>query len=141
MKKIILVYKKYEEIINYIIVGGFTTFVSLATYYISVLTFLNPNNPFQLQVANVISWICAVTFAYFANKKFVFKNNSENLSSAIKFFLSRVSTLLIDMASMYVFVSLLNINDKVSKILVQFLVLILNYIFSKFIVFKENKRK
>lgn len=141
MKKIILVYKKYEEIINYIIVGGFTTFVSLATYYISVLTFLNPNNPFQLQIANVISWICAVTFAYFANKKFVFKNNSENLSSAIKFFLSRVSTLLIDMASMYVFVSLLNINDKVSKILVQFLVLILNYIFSKFIVFKENKRK
>lgn len=141
MKKIILVYKKYEEIINYIIVGGFTTFVSLATYYISVLTFLNPNNPFQLQVANVISWICAVTFAYFANKKFVFKNNSENLSSAIKFFLYRVSTLLIDMASMYAFVSLLNINDKVSKILVQFLVLILNYIFSKFIVFKENKKK
>ncbi len=141
MKKIMIVYKKYEEIINYIIVGGFTTFVSLATYYISVLTFLNPNNPFQLQVANVVSWICAVTFAYFANKKFVFKNNSENLSSAIKFFLSRVSTLLIDMASMYVFVSLLNINDKISKILVQFLVLILNYIFSKFIVFKENKRK
>lgn len=141
MKKIMIVYKKYEEIINYIIVGGFTTFVSLATYYISVLTFLNPNNPFQLQVANVVSWICAVTFAYFANKKFVFKNNSENLSSAIKFFLSRVSTLLIDMASMYVFVSLLNINDKISKILVQFLVLILNYIFSKFIVFKEKKRK
>lgn len=140
MKKIMIVYKKYEEIINYIIVGGFTTFVSLATYYISVLTFLNPNNPFQLQIANVVSWICAVTFAYFANKKFVFKNNSENLSSAIKFFLSRVSTLLIDMASMYVFVSLLNINDKISKILVQFLVLILNYIFSKFIVFKENKR-
>lgn len=140
MKKIMIVYKKYEEIINYIIVGGFTTFVSLATYYISVLTFLNPNNPFQLQVANVVSWICAVTFAYFANKKFVFKNNSENLSSAIKFFLSRVSTLLIDMASMYVFVSLLNINDKISKILVQFLVLILNYIFSKFIVFKEKKR-
>lgn len=140
MKKIMIVYKKYEEIINYIIVGGFTTFVSLATYYISVLTFLNPNNPFQLQVANVVSWICAVTFAYFANKKFVFKNNSENLSSAIKFFLSRVSTLLIDMASMYVFVSLLNINDKISKILVQFLVLLLNYIFSKFIVFKEKKR-
>lgn len=140
MKKIMIAYKKYEEIINYIIVGGFTTFVSLATYYISVLTFLNPNNPFQLQVANVVSWICAVTFAYFANKKFVFKNNSENLSSAIKFFLSRVSTLLIDMASMYVFVSLLNINDKISKILVQFLVLILNYIFSKFIVFKEKKR-
>ena len=140
MKKIMIVYKKYEEIINYIIVGGFTTFVSLATYYISVLTFLNPNNPFQLQVANVVSWICAVTFAYFANKKFVFKNNSENLSSAIKFFLSRVSTLLIDMASMYVFVSLLNINDNISKILFQFLVLILNYIFSKFIVFKEKKR-
>ena len=139
MKKIFRLYKKYEEIINYVIIGGLTTFVSLATYYICVLLFLNPSNPFELQVANVISWICAVTFAYFTNKKFVFKDNSKGIASAIKFFASRVSTLLIDMISMYTLVTLIRINDKISKIIVQFIVLILNYVFSKFIVFKGEK--
>ena len=67
MQKIIKLYKKYEEVINYIIVGGLTTFVSLLTYFISVLIFLNPSDPFQLQVANIISWIFSVTFAYFAS--------------------------------------------------------------------------
>ena len=54
-------YNKYKEIINYVIVGGLTTVVSLAVYYALVLTVLNPDNPVQLQIANVISWIAAVT--------------------------------------------------------------------------------
>lgn len=141
MKKLIELYKKYEEIINYVIVGGITTLVSLLTYYACVLTFLNPENAFELQVANVISWICAVTFAYLANKNIVFKDNSSNLISSIKFFISRLSTLLIDMMSMYILVSLIGINDKISKILVQFIVLVLNYILSKFLVFKKEDKR
>lgn len=139
IKKIINVYKKYEEIINYIIVGGLTTFVSLITYYICVLIFLNPSNPFQLQIANIISWIFSVTFAYFTNRKYVFKSKNINkIKESIKFYLSRVSTLLIDMFIMFILVSVLSVNDKISKIIVQFVVLILNYLFSKFIVFRKK---
>lgn len=139
MKNLINIYKKYEEIINYIIVGGCTTVVSLLSYYLSVL-FLNPNNPIELQIANIISWILSVTFAYFANRKIVFKSKENNkLKEASKFFASRLSTLGIDMLTMFVLVTIFKVNDKFSKILVQFIVLVLNYVFSKLFVFKNKK--
>ena len=69
-------YLKYKEIINYLIVGVLTTVVSLTVYYGLVLTVLNPKNPIQLQAANIASWICAVAFAYWANRKFVFESKS-----------------------------------------------------------------
>lgn len=141
MKKIIDSYKRYEEIINYIIVGGLTTLVSLVTYLFCVYIFLNPSNSIELQIANIISWIFAVTFAYFTNKKFVFKSNNNNVVQIGKFYLARISTLVIDMSSMFVLVSLLSINDKISKLLVQFIVLVLNYIFSKLFVFTNNEKK
>ena len=142
MKKISDVYKRYEEVINYIIVGAFTTFISLITYYILVNTFLNPKDGIELQIANIISWILAVTFAYFANRKYVFKSDNENkLSEGFKFYLSRISTLIIDMISMFLFVTIMSVNDKMAKILVQFIVLILNYVFSKFLVFKKKCNK
>lgn len=139
MKKIISIYKKYEEIINYIIIGGGTTLVSLLSYYISVL-FLDPNNAFQLQIANIISWVLSVTFAYFANRKVVFKSKENNkVIEGSKFFISRLSTLIIDMATMFTLVTIFSFNDKISKIIVQFIVLTLNYIFSKIFVFKRDK--
>ena len=63
--------------------GVLTTVVSLGVYYALVLTILDPNNGFQLQIANVVSWIAAVTFAYYTNRKFVFKSNSKNVFSII----------------------------------------------------------
>lgn len=138
MKKIIDLYKKYEEIINYVIVGGLTTFVSLITYYLCVLTFLNPNNSVELQIANVISWVMAVLFAYFANRLFVFKSNNKNkLKEFGDFVKARIMTLLIDMGLMYLLVTLLSFNDKGAKLIVQVIVLVLNYLFSKLFVFKK----
>ena len=55
MKKLKELYKKYEEIVNYLIVGVLTTIVSLAIYYGLVFTILNPNNAIQLQIANIVS--------------------------------------------------------------------------------------
>ena len=137
IKKII---NKNSEIIRYVIVGGLTTLVSLLSYYICIWLFLNPDNGVQLQVANIISWILSVTFAYFANRRYVFKSqNEKTLKEAFSFYLTRVSTLLIDMAIMYIFVSVLGLNDKIIKLVVQVVVVILNYIFGKFIVFKKNK--
>ena len=139
MNKIKELYFKYKEIINYLIVGGLTTVVSLATYYACVLTFLDPENPIQLQAANIISWICAVTFAYFTNRRFVFESKNQNmLKEAIAFFMARVGTLLMDMGIMFVFVTLLHCNDKIMKLVVQVVVTIANYIFSKFLVFNKK---
>lgn len=136
MKKIVNLYKKYQEIINYIIVGGLTTFVSLLSYYLCVFTIFNPENPVLLQSANVISWVLSVTFAYIANRKYVFKsNNSKIKTEAIKFYGARILTLFIDMLFMYITVIVFSLNDKIMKLCSQIVILILNYIFSKFLVF------
>ena len=141
MKKISSLLKKYQEIINYIIVGGLTTLVSLGSYYFCVKTFLNPNNGWQLQFANIISWILAVTFAYFANRIFVFKSKNKKVPEALGFFLARILTLLIDMLVMFLLVTLIKMNDKLAKILVQFVILVSNYILSKYIIFNKHKDK
>lgn len=134
------IYLKNEEIWNYLIVGGLTTVVSLISYYICVSTFLNPNIAYELQIANIISWIISVAFAYVTNRKYVFKSNEKNiLKEATSFVGSRVSTLLLDMLIMFIFVTLLHVNDKLSKIFAQILVIIGNYIISKLFVFKTKK--
>ena len=139
LEKLIEIYKKNKEIINYIIVGGLTTVVSLAAYYGCVFTFLNPKSAVQLQAANIISWIAAVTFAYFTNRIFVFESKSKRVvKEACSFYISRLATLLLDMAFMFVGVTIIGINDKIAKLVVQVLVMITNYILSKFIVFQSK---
>lgn len=140
INKIKNIYLKNKEIVDYLIVGVLTTIISLGVYYGLVLTILNPNKAVELQIANVSSWVAAVTFAYFANRKFVFKSNNKSiLKEGFKFCSSRVFTLLIDMLIMFVLVTLLHFNDKIVKIIVQVVVTVLNYIISKFIVFKKSK--
>ncbi|MCI8506676.1 MAG: GtrA family protein [Lachnospiraceae bacterium] len=134
-------YRNYEEIINYLIAGGLTTIVSLAAYYTCVLTFLDPADPLKLQMANVISWVLAVAFAYGINRSFVFKSKSENrFMEAVRFVGARVTTLLMDMAVMYVFVTLLGGSDKIGKLFSQVVVLVGNYLFSKLFVFTGKKK-
>ena len=129
----------YKEIVNYLIVGGLTTAVSLAVYYACVMTFLDPHVAWQLQLANVISWIASVTFAYFTNKKYVFKSNDPNiLYEGMKFFASRLGTLLIDMTTMFILVTVLDMNDKLAKIAAQIIVIVCNYLLSKMLVFKKR---
>jgi putative flippase GtrA len=139
MKTIINLYKKYEEIVVYLFVGVFTTIINFAMYYLLVYTILNPNNPIELQVANIVSWICAVSFAYVANRKAVFKSNEKNIKKeVVKFFGARVVTLVFDMLFMFITVSVFKINDKIMKILSNVFVTILNYVLSKIFVFKKK---
>lgn len=140
MEKIKELYSKYKEIINYLIVGFLTTMVSLLTYYVSVKTFLNPDIPVQLQIANILSWIAGVTFAYFTNRKYVFESKEENsVKEASKFVASRIITLFMDMFVMWLGVSFLHFNDKIMKLVSQVIITISNYIFSKLFVFTKNK--
>ncbi len=138
MKKVINLYKRYEEIINYLAVGILTTVISLVTYFICVHTFLDVTNAVELQIANIISWILSVIFAYVANRVFVFKSESNNyLKEIMSFFSARILTLLMDMAIMFVLVSLLRLNDSIAKIFSQVVIIVANYIFSKLFVFKK----
>lgn len=139
MKKVINLYKGYEEIINYLIVGVLTTIISLLTYYFLVLTLLNVNVAIELQIANIISWIVSVIFAYFTNRIFVFKSkNNKIFKECISFTGSRILTLLLDMIIMFIFVTVLAFNDKITKLLSQIIIIIGNYIISKFHVFRKN---
>ena len=142
MKEIKKLYLKYKEIINYLIFGVLTTIVSLLTYYLLVLTILNPNNSIELQIANIISWITCVTFAYITNRKYVFNSKDKNITKEIiKFYSSRLTTLFLDMIIMYIFVTKLQFNDKIIKIIAQILIIILNYILSKLLVFTIKKEE
>lgn len=129
--------KKYAEILRYLIVGGLTTVVSLSTYYACVLTICDPQVAWQLQVGNVVSWVAAVTFAYVVSRKFVFEHVREDWKSeAVAFYSARVATLLLDMLIMFLMVTVMGANDKIAKLVVQVVVTVLNYVLSKFLVFR-----
>ena len=140
--KIKSVYQKYEEIINYLIVGGLTTVISLAVKYGLLFTILSASNPIQLQIAVILSWIIAVAFAYFANRIFVFHSKSKQYLKEISGFVAgRIATLIMEMVIMWVFVTLLKLNSNLWVIIwtmvAQILVIIGNYIISKLFVFKK----
>ena len=137
MNKIIELYKKYKEIINYLIVGVLTTLVSIIIYFISTKIF-----HINYMISSAISWVGAVIFAYITNKKYVFLSKSETKKEIIieiyQFFKYRIISFIIELLLMYAFVELIKIDDMISKIIVQVIVIILNYIFSKLFVFKKN---
>ena len=141
MNNIINLYKKYQEIINYLIVGVLTTVVSIVTYFLFSLV-LDIENNILFILANILSWICAVIFAYITNKKFVFNTTTSNKKEEIKVFSmfvsSRITNLLIELAFMFVTVKIILINDKIAKVIAQFIVIVLNYILSKLFVFKKK---
>ncbi len=131
--------EQYREIIRYLVVGLLTTIVSLVTYYTCVLFFLNPQSALELQMANICSWIVAVTFAYVTNRVFVFQSKRKDwLQEAMVFYSSRIITLFIDMIIMFLMVTLCGFNDKVAKLMVQVVVTVANYIFSKLFVFRTK---
>jgi len=136
IKKLLNLYKKYEEIINYIVVGGITTVISILSYFL-IRTILKFDTSLNVQISTVFSWIVAVTFAYFANRIFVFKSNNSKKIESVKFITSRIMSLLIEMLVMLILTAVLKINDKIAKILVQFIIVVLNYLFSKIFVFKK----
>ena len=114
--------------------------ITLLTYYLLTFAILNPTNEIQLQLANIVSWSLAVIFSYLCNRKYVFNSINKNIKTEmISFFISRLFTLLIDMLGMYITVSVFNLNDKIMKIIVQIIVVILNYIISKFLVFRRKQ--
>lgn len=141
IEKIKKLYNNYKEIVNYLIIGVLTTVVSLVSFYLVRIFVFTNDSQFDIQLANVISWVLAVLFAFVTNKKYVFESKStgyQKFLEMIKFYVSRLTTLGIEMFVMWLLTSPLKLNDMISKIIVQFIIVILNYVFSKLFVFKKK---
>lgn len=130
---------KIREIIAYLIIGFLTTVLNLLVYFVCTRYFLDPKEIINVEIANVIAWIIAVIFAYFANRIIVFRSKDKNLvGEGIKFCLGRVFTLLLELLLMFLMVSVIDIGDKIAKIICQVIIIVGNYIISKLFVFKKQ---
>lgn len=131
--KINELYRQNKEIINYVIVGVLTTIVSIGSYYL--FRFITKN----YIVLSIVSWVLSVTFAYFTNRAFVFESKEKNIVMEIsKFVGSRLFTLGLEVVLMILFVSIMKVNDMAAKIILQFVILVTNYLLSKLFVFRKK---
>ncbi len=136
------IYYDNPEVWNYLIVGGLTTVVAIGSKLLLLKTLFDQTNGIQLQLAEIISWIIAVSFAYITNRIFVFKSKSKNIfKELINFTSGRVFTQVIQMLIMFIFVTLLKLNSDiwvlVFTLICQIMQIVLNYIISKLFVFKK----
>lgn len=145
-------FNKYKELISYIFFGVLTTVVSLVSFHIFDVIL---GEKFYL-LTNVISWIFAVAFAYITNKLWVFESKSWRASVVAKeligFFGARILSLVIEEVGLWLMVEKLSMGDIsidifsfningnfIAKLIMQVVVVILNYIFSKLVIFKKSK--
>ena len=129
--------KKYKSFVSYAIFGVLTTVVNIVTYNFCYYSVGIGNT-----VSNIIAWIFAVSFAYFTNKIWVFESKSwklEVLRREIAAFVScRLATGVLDIVIMYICVDVMGWNAFLMKVASNVLVIILNYVFSKLIIFKKK---
>ncbi len=125
-----------REIIMYGICGGITTVSNIALYWLLLRIGID------YKISNIISIIFAIIFAYLLNKFLVFKSKTDNASKlskeVLKFALSRGFTMLLDYFGLVFMVEVLALNNFYSKIFITMVVIILNYILGKNIVFKSK---
>ena len=140
MEKIKEQYFKYKEIINYLVFGGLATVVNFVTYFI-VARLMGIDEV----LSSGISWFFSVLFAYITKKLFVFESKTEGIKTVLigmsSFFLaSIVSGILCDVGTFALMVKVFNINDLFAKIVTQVMVVIVNYVFSKLIIFRKKNK-
>ena len=138
MKHIRHFVEKYKELISYIFWGAASTAVNYGVYFLCT-------KPLQLDylVSNAISWVVSVAFAFVVNKRFVFESKSMAtktvLSELWKFVSARIFTGVLETGILFVFVTLMHMNDSVIKIAASVIVIILNYVMSKLLIFNKIK--
>ena len=129
-------YNKIKEILWYGFFGVLTTLVNIISFYLLDKTGMN------VYINNFIAWFLSVLFAFVTNKLFVFNSKSLDKKVVIKeifsFFFFRTLSLGIDMAGMYICISIMNLGKMLSKVLMNVIVIVANYIFSKIFIFKKE---
>lgn len=130
-------WEKYKEYILYLFFGGITSLVNYGVYVLCLRVF-----SFGVVPSNIIAWVLAVTVAFITNKIWVFESKSKEgrvvLKELWEFFLGRFVTLAIETLLLWIFVDLLHVNALIMKVITSVIVVVLNYIFSKFIIFKKQ---
>lgn len=128
--------EKYREQWHYLIVGVCTTLINYLIY--APLVFLLPFFKENYQLANVLAWVGAVTFAYFANGAFVYQSTAKRgLKEAGAFALSRLFSLVLETALLFLMVELLHLDELIAKVLVSVVTIVVNYLTGK-LVFKKR---
>lgn len=155
-----------REIFMYLIFGVATTVVNLAVFYLCNRIFdaagwngvlgsfferrgwskaaeLFSTKGSEYLDSTLIAWVAGVVFAFFTNKLFVFESKSWAPSVAAREFTgfvgARLFSLLVELLCMFLFVTILNMNELLAKIIVGVVVVVLNYVFSKLLIFKKQK--
>jgi putative flippase GtrA len=127
-----------KEILMYILFGILTTIINIAVYAFFV-EIINVN----YKISTTIAWLVSLLFAYITNKIYVFHSKQTNLLSILKemisFIFFRMATYFLDIGSMIVMIELFHFNEHMAKIASNILIVISNYLVSKFFVFKPNK--
>ena len=127
--------KRLKETLLYLIVGFLTTVVSIVSY--NLFRFVIES----ITICTVLSWFVAVGFAYVANRIVVFQSKNTNYFKEITSFVgSGIFSLVVEIIVMLILTSLLRINDRIAKIIVQFIVVVLNYLTMKLFVFKKKEK-
>lgn len=126
-----------RQVLMYLFFGVCTTLVNIIVYRVCSHGMNMP-----VTASTVIAWILSVLFAYITNRKWVFESRAAGLSEITKelvsFFAARLSTGLLDLAIMFVFAQKMQLNDMAVKIVSNVIVIILNYVLSKLVVFREK---
>jgi putative flippase GtrA len=135
-------YFRYEDMILYLIFGGLTTVVSLLAQFIPAY-FLGTGAAATV-FCTTFSWVCAVTFAFFTNKKYVFKSKTATKRAFWtefgSFYGARLASYFLELAIMVIFVTWLEWNYYAVKIFAQIFIMLANYLFSKLFVFKKREK-
>lgn len=130
-------YNKRKDIVYYVFFGVLTTLVSYISYAIAIYVF-----GLHELIANTISWILAVAFAFFTNRVMVFNSPTENAKDfffqLFSFYGGRLFSYGVESLIIYIFVTKLSYNEMLIKVLAGIFVLIINYIISKWIVFRKK---
>lgn len=141
MKKLkaLILHFYQNDVIRYVFFGGCTTLVNLVCFFVLRKCRV------ELNIANLISIITAILFAYVVNSRYVFQDKCETFKDHIrpfcKFISARLVTMMIEVGGVWLLVEVCKMNDMAGKFITQFIVLALNYIFSKFFVFTTGKSK
>lgn len=139
MKSLINKLLSNKEVLLYLVFGVLTTTVNFIVY-----TFFTRVLLVDELISNIFAWVFAVTFAYVTNKKYVFSSKSTTTKQLTKeltsFFLARLFSLGVDMSIMYIGIRVLFVFDMYVKLFSQVVIVILNYVLSKFIIFKKEDK-
>ncbi|WP_302187451.1 GtrA family protein [uncultured Lactobacillus sp.] len=133
-------WNKYKDVIPYVFWGVMTTLVNIASYWLCNSVF-----KWAIMPSTIIAQFLSIIFAYLTNRKWVFHSQAstfeEYVHEIVSFFAARIGTALLDMAIMFIFAEQMHLNSMIIKILANVVVVVVNYVASKFWIFKSKDDK